>query len=197
MSKQKIVALGFFVSILLSPPVVFAKTPAAVETVSPTPTPQISGEILGTQTKKKVEYMLPYPGILVDNPLYFLKRFRDQMLEKLIVDPVRKAEFHILQADKFLNMGVFLSSQGKSSPAGTVITQAETYMKQAVDELIVIRGNGTQIPGWVVDRLEKSTAKHIEVLEEMLTKIDASQKETVNSALTAVTKVQGELTKLK
>ncbi len=140
---------------------------------------------------------MPYPGILIDNPLYFLKKLRDQILEKLIVDPIRKAEFHLLQADKFLNMGISLNDQKKVALAGTVIARAETYMQQTVSELLAIKGNGTQIPGSVVDRLQKSSAKHVEVLEDMLTKIDASQKQAVTDALTMLKKVQGDLSKLK
>ncbi len=200
MSKQQVIGLGFFIITLASPSMVLAKSSVKVSPViaQPTITPAETGDVLAAmQEKKKSEYILPYPGIAVDHPLYFLKRFRDQILEKLIVDPIRKSEFHLLQADKFLNMAIFLNNQGKVALATSVITKAETYMQQVVGELVAIKGNGAKIPGNVVDRLDKSMGKHVEVLEGMLTKIDALQKQAVTDALTMLKKVQGDLPKLK
>ncbi len=199
MSKQQVIGLGLFIIAFASPSVVLAKSVKPTIVMEETKSPKLeAGDVLAAmQDKKKSDYLLPYPGILIDNPLYFLKKLRDQILEKLIVDPIRKAEFHLLQADKFLNMGISLNDQKKVALAGTVIARAETYMQQTVSELLAIKGNGTQIPGSVVDRLQKSSAKHVEVLEDMLTKIDASQKQAVTDALTMLKKVQGDLSKLK
>src|SRR5438105_4293482 len=59
------------------------------------------------------DYKLPYPGILPDNPLYFIKTARDRLVGFLISDPVRKAEFDVLQADKRIGMGELLVSKKK------------------------------------------------------------------------------------
>jgi len=199
MSKQQVIGLGLFIIALASPSVVLAKSVKPTIVMEETKSPKVeTGDVLAAmQEKKKSDYLLPYPGILIDNPLYFLKKLRDQILEKLIVDPIRKAEFHLLQADKFLNMGISLNDQKKVALAGTVIARAETYMQQTVNELLAIKGNGGQIPGNVVDRLQKSSAKHVEVLEDMFTKIDASQKQAVTDALTMLKKLQGDVSKLK
>lgn len=197
MTKQKLFAIGLFFSIFLAPPVILAKTePVITQQVAPSPTPQISGEVLGIKTTK-VDYVLPYPGISLDHPLYVLKNLRDQILEKLISDPIRKAEFYILQADKFTNMGIFAHDGGKKAIVGKAITQGEWYLEKAITNLIALKNNGIPIPGRVIDRLEKATAKHIEVLEELLTKVDASQKDAVATALALVKKLQGEVIKLK
>ncbi len=79
---------------------IFAVTPPAAVTPAP--------------VVPKVEYNLPYPGILPDHPLYFLKQLRDKILDFLITDPVKKAEFYILQADKRLSMGIALTDEKKS-----------------------------------------------------------------------------------
>jgi len=62
-----------------------------------------------------VEYALPYPGMLPDNPLYFLKQVRDWIMEKIIADPVRKIEFYVLQSDKDINASVFLNAKKESA----------------------------------------------------------------------------------
>ncbi|MBI2405041.1 hypothetical protein HYV22_02575 [Candidatus Gottesmanbacteria bacterium] len=181
----------------LSPELVFAKTPVqATSVIQPSPTPQISGEVLGTVTKK-VDYVLPYPGISLDHPLYVLKQLRDMILEKLISDPIRKAEFYMLQADKFVNMAVFAIDQGKTKIVGKAVTQGEWYLQQSEIKLITLKNNGISIPGSVTDRLEKSVAKHIEVLTELLTNVSASEKEVITDALTLAKKLQADLSKLK
>lgn len=193
-----LLSLGYFLA-LLSPTLVFAKTPVPTTSVvqlAPSPTPQISGEVLGIVTKK-VDYVLPYPGILLDHPLYVLKQFRDMILEKLISDPIRKAEFYILQADKFVNMAVFAIDQGKTKIVGKAVTQAEWYLQQSEINLITLKNNGIPIPGRVTDRMEKSVGKHIEVLTELLTKVSASEKEVITDALTLAKKLQADLSKIK
>src|SRR3989344_6985739 len=57
-------------------------------------------------TDQVEEYTLPYPGILPDNLLYPIKVFRDRIVSFLISDPLKKAEFNLLQADKRLQAGV-------------------------------------------------------------------------------------------
>ncbi|MBI3576483.1 hypothetical protein HY086_00365, partial [Candidatus Gottesmanbacteria bacterium] len=86
------------------------------QTTSKTPTTIKPGNAMMVA---KVEYLLPYPGILPDNPLYFLKAARDKIIEFLIADPVRKAEFYILQSDKRLGMTSMLLEKGNTTRAET------------------------------------------------------------------------------
>lgn len=165
-------ALSFWVVLMMTTSILL--TPLSVRAAVPSPTIR---EVRATNEKatadqiedatRKVEYPLPYPGILPDHPLFPLKRFRDWMLEKLIADPVRKAEFYILQADKRLNMAVFLKGQGKDKLAAESVTLSLSFRRKVLRELSAVKGGGKIIPGYVLDRLEKSIAKHIEVLTEL------------------------------
>lgn len=165
---------------------VAAVSPA--QTVSPTPT---------TTVEQKVEYLLPYPGILPDHPLYFLKALRDRILEALIVDPLRKSEFYLLQADKRLNMAIFFGNKGASSQAAQSVTIARQFMERTVRGLVAFRNSGSQVPASTVDRLEKSMAKHIEVLGNMVANAGESERQILTSALENVKSLQGEAGKLK
>ncbi len=53
-----------------------------------------------SSSKKTIEYALPYPGLLPDSPLYILKAIRDRIIEVLISDTMKKANFELLAADK-------------------------------------------------------------------------------------------------
>src|SRR5260370_38981843 len=67
----------------------------------------------------KMDYQLPYPGILPDNPLYELNALRDRIYGFLISDPLKKSEFDLLQADKRLAVGISLFNKGKKELAET------------------------------------------------------------------------------
>lgn len=116
---------------------------------------------------QSVEYVLPYPGMLPDHPLYFLKSIRDRIIEVLISDPVNKAEFYILQADKKLNMGVSLSGQGKTELADSTFDTALSDRSHAVTVLAGAIQSGTEIPGYVQDKMLFSLEKHRQVLSGM------------------------------
>jgi len=133
--------------------------------------------------KKEVEYILPYPGILPDNPLFFLKNVRDRIIELMISDPVNKGEFYILQADKKLNTGILLSEKGKARDARHVFSEALSYRVSAVETLVRASEKHTSIPGYVAEKLLLSLRKHrevlsgrnlpVETLETLLEKADA------------------------
>lgn len=146
---------------------------------------------------EKVEYQLPYPGILPDHPLYFLKQIRDGILDRLIVDPLRKAEFYILQADKRLGMGMMLFDKGNATLGEQVVSKGEQYLNNTLVKLDEVKNSGREIPAAVVDRLEKSIAKHREVVGELLTKAQDAQRIGLESSFSVLDRLQGELGNLK
>ena len=146
-----------FLTAAFRPVFVFAVSAKPVVTHAPIPTP----------TPAAIDYTLPYPGILPDNPLYFLKDLRDKIIEFLISDPVNKAEFYILQADKKLNMGITLSGMGKTTEANTILAQSLSVRTQAVTQVESILQSGGKVPAFVLEKLTLSIRKHEEVLSGM------------------------------
>jgi hypothetical protein len=171
---------------LLFPTMIFAATAttAAVPSVSPTPAP--------------VQYELPYPGMLPNNPLYFLKQARDWILDKLIADPVKKTEFYILQGDKRLAMGIQLNANGNGVLGEQTVSKGEKYMNNAVQTLLALKAQGKDIPAYITDRLTQALAKHAEVLTaEIATTTDATIKSGLTGSLDLVTQLQIDLSKIK
>lgn len=150
-------------------------------------------ETLEASPSTKVEYFLPYPGILPDHPLYFLKVFRDRVLDFLIRDPVKKIEFHLLMADKRLNMGIFLIDKGKPSLAETTVSKGEKYLLRAVEGVKKAEEKGREVDPGLLDELKKATLKHGEVILELLEKAPDEQKIGFNSSLELVEKIQEKL----
>lgn len=170
--------IGLFFALLLLPTMVFAAT--------------------ATPTAQPVQYDLPYPGILPNNPLYFAKQARDWILDKLIMDPVKKTEFYILQGDKRLVMGVDLSASGNRALGEQTISKGEKYMNNAMATLLSLKTQGGDVPAYITDHLAQSLAKHAEVLTRQITKTtDATIKSGLTGSLNLVVSLQAELSKLK
>jgi len=146
--------VGFLFAVFFLAPVAVAATPSV------TPVPTVTME-------NKVEYTLPYPGILPDHSLYFLKRLRDEILERLIADPARKIEFYMLQADKNVNMGVFLVAKKNETVAQETLARAHKYFDQAIRMASQLRSQGKEVPPYLIERFTNAGAKYEEVLTEM------------------------------
>lgn len=108
-----------------------------------------------------LDYELPYPGILPDNPLYSLKTLRDRIINFLISDPLKKAEFTLLQADKRLQAGVYLlqKNQKKEELAYTTISKGIKYLESSVSYTKEAQKQGEDSND-IRRRLFLSTKKH-------------------------------------
>lgn len=125
-----------------------------------------------------VEYQLPYPGLLPDNPLYFLKVARDRIIGFLISDPLKKAEFNLLTADKRLNAGVYLfnSRQGKEDLVLSTISKGENYFEESIIKAREAKKQGMDTVN-ILRRLSLSAKKHQEVLKELEAKSPKNKKQ--------------------
>lgn len=194
------ITIGVLTAALLSIP---ATAFALTVTTDTAATDQTQTATAGTQpvvvttTTTTVDYQLPYPGLLPDSPLYFLKQIRDWILDKLIMDPVKKAEFYILQADKRLVMGTTLDTNGKTILGEQVISKGEKYMNNAVQALLAMKGQGKDVPAYIVDHLTQALAKHAEVLQAEIAKAQGAQKAGLTSSLLLVQQLQTDLAKFK
>lgn len=191
------VIAGALVGTLLSAPLqIFAVTTTTTTIVTTTATTTAVPST--TPIPEPVQYELPYPGMLPNNPLYVLKQVRDWILDKLILDPVKKAEFYILQGDKRLAMGLTLSASGNGVLSEQIISKGEKYMNNAVQTLLTLKAQGKDVPADITDHLTQALAKHTEVLTAEIGKTtDATIKSGLTGSLDLVNTLQGELSKLK
>src|SRR4030067_2121577 len=80
--------------------------------------------------QEKIEYNLPYPGILPDHPLFIIKSIRDKILEFTTRDNSKKAELYLLLSDKRAAMVMPLAKNGKDKLAVTSLKQTEEYFSK-------------------------------------------------------------------
>lgn len=120
--------------------------------------------------EEKVDYYLPYPGILPDHPLYWLKMFRDRIMLTLTKNPVDKYGRLLLYADKRVGAAKVLVEGGKAELGVTTATKAGKYLEQAINEFKGINDPGKATPE-ERERLLKAGMKHEEVLNAILDKV--------------------------
>lgn len=140
-------------------------------------------EVTSTATPSaKQEYFLPYPGILPDNPLWKLKALRDMVIGFLITDPLKEAEFNLLNADKRLNAGVSLIKKGKAELAVSTISKGENYFDQAIREITIAKSKGKDAKP-ILSKMASAAKKHQEVLSTLKKEIREHLKTSLQKEL--------------
>ena len=148
---KKLLLLLILLFILVNPMKAFAKD-----------TPDASSSAM----TEKIKYELPYPGLLPDNPLYYLKAIRDNILKFLISDPLKKTQFDLLQADKRLGAAQLLLIKGKDELSVTTLSKSGNYFDDAIANIQKAKKEGDDVNA-TLDQLLKSSQKHQEVILQM------------------------------
>lgn len=115
---------------------------------------------------EKIQYELPYPGLLPDNPLYYLKAIRDNILKFLISNPLKKTQFDLLQADKRLGAAQLLLVRGKGELSITTLSKSGNYFEDAIVNIQKAKKEGDDVNS-TLDQLLKSSQKHQEIIKQM------------------------------
>lgn len=142
----------------------------------------ITEDLSASSSPQPVNYELPYPGLLPDSPLYFLRIIRDRIVGFLISDSLKKSEFNLLQADKRLNAGIYLFNKGKTSLAFSTISKAENYFSQALDKIGEAKKQGKNISE-IEGKLKNALKKHEQELEILTKKVNSDYKASFEKEL--------------
>ncbi len=131
------------------------------------PTPGVVADVAASQASMaRIEYYLPYPGILPDSPLYKIKALRDRIALWLTFDPAEKSKKELLYADKRINAAIFLMQGGKGGLAVSTATKAEKYLESAAGVAVGEEKSGKDEKSLLLN-LDKSGKKHLEVLKDL------------------------------
>lgn len=165
---------------------------------SPVFAQEMSSDSAGLTPVETVDYTLPYPGILPDNPLYPLKAFRDRMVSWLIADPVKKSLFDLLQADKRLQSAVYLLYNNDTKHiqlAESTISKGQNYFEEAVTQIEIARKHGRHV-NTEIRELTVAAQKHEEVLTGLITQVPDKEKDAFSGFKQRITRIQATLNAL-
>lgn len=113
-----------------------------------------------------IEYELAYPGLLPDNPLYYLKAIRDNIFKFLIQDEMKKAEFDLLQSDKRLEASRLLLLKGKAELSITTLSKSGNYFDDAIANIFKAKKKGKNTDA-LLGKMITASRKHQQVIREM------------------------------
>jgi len=163
MKSQQIILSGIVLFIAIQIPLVTAYAQAASSSVARMPSPTLSSD-----SAKTSDYQLPYPGLLPDNPLYFLKIIRDNLTSVFISKPLDKASFDLLQSDKDVEASYLLiiREQGKGDLALKTYAQSQDYFEDAIKQTLNARKQGYSIQD-TSKKLQAANKKHVQMLQSI------------------------------
>ncbi len=151
----------FFIIIVSSP----AQAQVMEVTTKPTESiPMPTTSLTPSPVPEAVEYQLPYPGILPGSPLYSIKMIRDRIIETLTSDPVKKANFYLLQADKRTASALMPYKKNDDKMAETTLTKAQKYLEKSLIKAQEAKNSGKDV-GDIFARIKDSSAKQKQEIE--------------------------------
>ena len=133
---------------------------------------------------QQIDYQLPYPGLLPDNPLYFLKEIRDNVTAFFLSKPLDKAEFDLLQSDKNVEASYLLvtQEQGKGDLAWATFTQGQDDFDQAIIQTTSAKKQGYSTQD-ISKRLYLSNQKHEQLLHALIQETNQQSSQTGKNEL--------------
>jgi len=141
-------------------------------------------------SENKVLYDLPYSGILPDHPLYFIKAFRDRVMELTTRDQMSKAQLLLLFADKRLNMALQLERNGKHKLALSTLSKSEKYLLRTAEILPQAKKQGAAPYVGFVNKIKLSSQKHKEIIDTLAKEIPQGEEAEIQSVRSIFQQVQ-------
>jgi len=172
----KIAAIASFSALVFGTAILLMSIMAAAESAQPV----------------KIEYYLPYPGLLPDSPLYKLKMVRDWVKLRLARGDGEKGRLELLYADKRINAAVTLADGGKASLGVSTATKAEKYLEKAARRVLRRARAGEDVKS-ELRVLSGAAAKHEEMLENMAARTTGMEKEVIDATLATTRMIREEV----
>lgn len=145
---------------------------------------------------EEVVYVLPYPGLLPDNPLYPLKEARDSIFEFFTRDHLKKAELLLLYSDKRVRAAELLVEKGKSALAAETLLNAEKYSLKIPPLLTQAKKQGSTAPGTFLLKLKQSNTKHSQVIKKLLQQSPQGEQDSFDEIIKTNEEVSKQFSKL-
>ena len=126
------------------------------------------------------DYILAYPGILPDHPLYFFKKIRDKITVVFFTKPENKINYYLLQTDKGIHAASLLLNKGKVDLAKETALKAEHNFTLVTYE---IKKHRSILDKVMYLKLKKAVLKHQEVLKKITRAVNKDDKKTFETVI--------------
>ena len=148
-------------------------------------------DVTEVKAENKVAYQLPYPGILPDHPLYFLKALRDRLHLFFNRSLQKKTEIYLLYSDKRVASAQILIEKGKEKMALDTLAKGEKYFFEIPFLMEQAKKQGQSFPKELIEKIKTANEKHAEVIDDFFKKVSQGQ----NVYLLEIKKINDEIKK--
>lgn len=167
MKSKLIIASSFFLAL-----VIFSNATIHAKEVTPTPVQEA--------TQMIVKYDLAFPGILPDHPLYKLKVLRNKIIASSILNPLKKIDFYVLQADKGILATAMLIDKNKIDLAQETALKAENNFTLIAPQLYMLPEKPNKD---FFKRLETAGLKHQEILVSIIKRVPKDKQKVFENVI--------------
>lgn len=122
-------------------------------------------------------------GLLPDNPLYFLKTFRERLGFFFVFDPLRKEELRLRLAEERVAEYQGLVRKGKIRQALASLAQQQVLLNEVESKIEEFKEKGQDISE-LARRMEEQVARHEMVMEQVLGQVPEEARPAIEKAIT-------------
>jgi hypothetical protein len=127
-----------------------------------------STQTVHAASDNKINYELPYPGILPGNPLYSIKSMRDSLLQWMMRDNYKKAQLRIQISDKNTRGAQMLTKDKHYDEAEKILNDGEDIFEKAIEDAINAKEQGASPTSEFKNQLKTSNLKHKQVISDLI-----------------------------
>ena len=127
---------------------------------------------------------LPKPGMLPDNPLYFLKSWKEGIGTFFTFGDLKKAERFLNLSEKRLAEAEVLTDKGKSEMVERAVEHYQERLNLALTKVEEVKAKGLDADE-VLAKVSEATLKHQAVLAEVYEKVPEQAKLAIQQAMEA------------
>ncbi len=146
--------------------------------------------------EQPVKYELPYPGLMEDSPLYFLKNIRDSIVEFTTRDNLKKAQLHVLFADKRVRAAELLQEKGHEEKVSDELKTSQSYFRNALQDVLASKQQGVSASAEFITKMKLSNLKHREVIQRLKQVVPGAQQRALEEILKENQKLRDSLQSL-
>lgn len=131
----------------------------------------------------RVNYELPYPGMLPDNPLYRVKSARDSVMQWMMRDNIKKAQLRLQISDKNARGAQMLLKNKDYMRAEAILNDGEEIFGKAIEDALNAKEQGASPTSEFKDKLKTSNLKHKEVINDILKNVPQDKRAAFKQAI--------------
>lgn len=144
----------------------------------------ILGIFLPTIVIAQTSNELPEPGMTPDNALYFFKIWWEKIVVFLTFNPMKKAEKLLKYAERRLVEAQKMIEKGKTKYVDKLMEQYQKKINQAMEIAQKQEKKGQDVEA-LMQKVIQTGSKHIQVLNNLLTKVPEAAKKGIQNAISA------------